>query len=57
MLFRSGFKLKAARQAALGGKSLGLLGMEERVRLAGGRFAISSIPGQGTQIRVELPVA
>lgn len=52
-----GFKLKAARQAALGGKSLGLLGMEERVRLAGGRFAISSIPGQGTQIRVELPVA
>lgn len=52
-----GFKLKAARQTALRGKSLGLLGMEERVRLAGGRFAISSIPGRGTQIRVELPVA
>jgi PAS domain S-box-containing protein len=52
-----GFDVKAARQTALQGKSLGLLGMEERVRLAGGNFAISSIPGQGTEVRVELPVA
>jgi PAS domain S-box-containing protein len=52
-----GFDVKAARQAALKGKSLGLLGMEERVRLAGGSYTISSTPGQGTEVSVELPVS
>jgi len=52
-----GFDVKAARRTALEGKSLGLLGMEERVRLAGGSFTIASIQGQGTEVRIELPVA
>jgi signal transduction histidine kinase len=38
-------------------RGLGLLGMEERVRRLGGRFAIESQPGRGTTIAAELPVA
>ena len=34
---------------------LGLASMEERARLLGGRFDLSSIPGQGTRITVTLP--
>jgi signal transduction histidine kinase len=37
-------------------RGLGLLGMEERVRRLGGRFAIESQPGRGTAIMAELPV-
>ncbi len=33
----------------------GIMGMRERVLLAGGRFDIVSQPGQGTTVRVELP--
>lgn len=33
----------------------GLLGMRERVTLLGGRFEIHSRPGQGTQLKVEVP--
>lgn len=36
-------------------KSLGLLGMRERVEMVGGRFRIESTPGQGTTICVEVP--
>ena len=50
-----GFDVQRARRDAVGGKSLGLLGMEERVRLAGGSCAISSKPGEGTELRVALP--
>lgn len=35
---------------------LGLASMEERARLVGGRVAVTSAPGQGTRIRVTLPV-
>ncbi len=38
-------------------RGLGLLGMDERVRRLGGRFAIDSQPGRGTAIAAELPVA
>jgi signal transduction histidine kinase len=34
----------------------GLLGMSERVRRVGGQFKIVSRPGQGTLIRVEIPL-
>ena len=34
----------------------GLLGMSERVRRVGGQFKIVSQPGQGTLIRVEIPL-
>ncbi len=50
-----GFDAEAARRHALSGKSLGLLGMQERVRLAGGEIALESAPGQGTELRVSLP--
>jgi two-component system sensor histidine kinase UhpB len=47
-----GFDVLAARQRAQGGKSIGLLGMEERVRLAGGDLVIVSAPGQGTRLQL-----
>jgi two-component system sensor histidine kinase DegS len=36
--------------------SFGLTGIRERVALLGGKFDIKSRPGQGTKIRIELPV-
>ena len=50
-----GFDTEAARQRALSGKSLGLLGMQERARLAGGELILESAPGQGALVRVSLP--
>jgi signal transduction histidine kinase len=38
-------------------RGLGLLGMEERVKLLGGRLEIQSQPGRGTVLRVTLPIA
>ncbi|MBI3978554.1 MAG: GAF domain-containing protein, partial [Chloroflexi bacterium] len=37
-----------------GRRSLGLLGMTERVTLLGGTFRIDSAPGQGTRISIEI---
>lgn len=51
-----GFDVAARRREALHGGSVGLLSMEERTALAGGEFAISSGPGQGTEVRVVLPL-
>lgn len=47
-----GFDVQAARQRAQGGKSIGLLGMEERVRLAGGNLVIVSEAGKGTRLQL-----
>jgi len=38
-------------------KRLGLLGMRERVEMVGGVFCVESTPGQGTTVRVEIPLA
>ena len=38
-------------------KRLGLVGMQERVAMVGGTFAIDSTPGRGTTVRVEIPFA
>ncbi|MEJ5367419.1 MAG: ATP-binding protein [Bryobacteraceae bacterium] len=38
-------------------RGLGLLGMEERIRELGGTFLLSSAPGAGTTVRVEIPLA
>src|SRR5258708_3516811 len=38
-----------------GKKHLGLLGMQERLLLVGGRFAVRSEPGQGTTVCAEIP--
>jgi signal transduction histidine kinase len=51
-----GFDVPAARARAIGGASLGLLGMEERVSLTGGEFEIRSKPGGGTELRARFPV-
>jgi len=37
-------------------KRLGLLGMEERIRLVNGRFLIKAEPGRGTTIRATIPL-
>ncbi len=51
-----GFDVEQALERAVAGTSLGLLGMEERVHLAGGRLKIHSQAGHGTEIRVRFPV-
>jgi len=38
-----------------GRKRLGLLGMRERARLLHGRFAVTSRPGKGTAVSMEIP--
>jgi signal transduction histidine kinase len=47
----AGFDARTALQHAARGGNLGLLGMEERATLAGGRLTIKSDPGQGTDVR------
>jgi signal transduction histidine kinase len=47
-----GFNLVEARR--VGG--LGLISLDERVRLIGGSLAISSEPRQGTEVRVQVPL-
>ena len=52
-----GFDLAAARTRALRGASLGVLGMEERVTLAGGRIGWASAAGSGTTVRATFPLS
>jgi two-component system sensor histidine kinase NreB len=39
-----------------GGAGLGLLGMQERATMVGGRISIESEEGKGTLVRVEVPI-
>ena len=48
-----GFDVDAARQAARGGH-VGLLGLADLAREGGGRMSITSSPGQGTTVHVEV---
>ena len=50
-----GFDVVAARERAIGGGSLGLLSMEERVVLAGGALELDSTPEGGTVVRARFP--
>lgn len=52
----AGFDVGLARNAAATGKSLGLISMEERASLAGGRLECRSAAGKGTEIRAWLPL-
>ena len=45
-----------ATMARRGDRGLGLLGMRERVDALGGRFALRSAPGQGTEVAVAIPI-
>jgi signal transduction histidine kinase len=40
-----------------GENRLGIMGMQERVRLVRGDFSIESAPGSGTKVRVQFPLA
>lgn len=51
-----GFDASSATEVSGTGKSLGLLGMQERARMLGGRFEIRSSAGAGTRVRIWLPV-
>jgi signal transduction histidine kinase len=50
-----GFDLEKASQAARARGSVGLVQMRERAERAGGSFSITTAPGKGTEIHVELP--
>lgn len=50
-----GFDIQAAQERAVRGASVGLLGMQERVQLAGGQITIQSTVGRGTEVHVCFP--
>ena len=50
--FGRGFDLHAAQR----GCGLGLVSMEERVRLVNGKLSVNSKPGEGTRVEVRIPV-
>jgi two-component system sensor histidine kinase UhpB len=52
-----GFDVSTAMERSMRGASLGLVGMQERVRLAGGEITIESVHGQGTEIRAQFPLS
>jgi len=51
-----GFDLDAVRRRGASGASLGLIGMEERIALAGGSFELRASPGQGTVVLATFPL-
>lgn len=53
----TGFDLAAARTRGQHGEALGLVSMQERAGLVGGRVELESEPGTGTSVRVTLPLA
>ncbi|MBI3045516.1 MAG: response regulator [Betaproteobacteria bacterium] len=52
-----GFDAAAAQRRATAGASLGLIGMQERAGLIGGRVEWSSTPGRGTRVEAGVPVS
>ena len=50
----TGFDLSRTSPAVNSG--LGLFGMHERVNLIGGQMTVDSSPGEGTELRVTVPV-
>lgn len=51
-----GFDVAEGRLKAARGASMGLLGMEERVSLAGGEFEVTAAKGGGTRVRALFPL-
>ena len=51
-----GFDVLGAQERAMDGASIGLLGMEDRVMLAGGQLVIESAPRRGTTVWLRLPL-
>lgn len=52
-----GFDVDQISGQALRLQRLGLLGIQERVELVGGDVTVESVPGQGTRLRVCVPMA
>jgi PAS domain S-box-containing protein len=52
-----GFDVTTTIERAASGGNLGLLGMRERVEILGGSLEIDSQSGQGTRIRISLPLS
>jgi len=52
----AGFDVASVREQAVRGASLGLLSMEERATLAGGRLDYDSAPGRGTEVQAWFPL-
>ncbi len=52
-----GFDVDVLTQSGKYRTHLGLIGMEERAALVGGRIKLESAPGAGTQVRVHLPLS
>ena len=50
--FGKGFDLEATK----GNGGLGLISMQERVRLVGGSLAITTKAGDGTRVQVRIPL-
>ncbi|WP_324717141.1 histidine kinase [Carboxydochorda subterranea] len=51
-----GFDVERVREEARQRGSIGLISMEERVKLFGGRFSIHSTPGHGSRVVARFPV-
>jgi two-component system, NarL family, sensor histidine kinase DegS len=51
-----GFDVAAVRAQAAATGHLGLVGMEERIEILGGRMEIDTKPQSGTRINVSLPL-
>lgn len=51
-----GFDVEAALSLPPGQRRLGIFGMQERARLAGGTLTIESKPGEGTTVSLRLPL-
>lgn len=52
-----GFDVNRTSAIALPQRRLGLLGIQERVEMVGGRMKVESQPGRGTRLHVRVPVA
>jgi signal transduction histidine kinase len=52
-----GFAVRGSQDGAGPGERIGLLGMRERVMLLAGTFAVESLPGAGTTVVAEVPLA
>ncbi len=52
----TGFDVDAFRHSEKHHAHLGLIGMEERATLLGGHLQVTSVPGDGTEVRIQLPL-
>ncbi len=51
-----GFDVQRTVEGPATGKSIGLLGMQERARMLGGELQLDSAPGRGTRVWLRLPL-